>query len=103
MASAQKSADGKTLVIRFVNFASSSSPTAAVKVTVHLKSKTGATVETAGAATVWTLQSADGLAANTPGDPTHVSPKKSSLASFADGTVLDVPSNSYVIVEAPLA
>ena len=50
MASAQKSADGKTLVVRFVNFASASAPTAPAKVTVRLKSRTGAPVETAGSA-----------------------------------------------------
>jgi hypothetical protein len=32
-----------------------------------------------------------------------ISPKKSTLASFSDGTVLDVPSNAYVIVQAELA
>ena len=52
---------------------------------------------------VWTLASQDGLAANTPGNPTAVSPKRSELSSFGDGTVLDVPSNAYVIVEASLA
>ena len=101
--SAQKSTDGKTLVMRYVNFGSASSPTPAVSVTVHLKSSSGAAVETRGAATVWTLESQDGLGANPPGQPSLISPKKSTLASFGDGTVLSVPSNAYVIVEAPLA
>ena len=101
--SAQKSTDGKTLVLRYVNFASASAPTPATKVTVHLKGKDGSAVETSGSATVWTLQSSDGLGANPPGNPTMISPKKSTLASFGDGTVLDVPSNAYVIVQAALA
>jgi hypothetical protein len=85
------------------DFVSASTPTPATKVTVHLKGKDGSAIETAGTATVWTLESSDGLGANTPGDPTMISPKKSTLASFSDGTVLDVPSNAYVIVQAELA
>jgi hypothetical protein len=101
--SAQKSNDGTTLVLRYVNFASATIPAPATKVTVHLKAKDGSAVQTTGTATVWTLESLDASAANPPGDPTRISPKKSTLASFADGTILDVPSNAYVIVEAALA
>lgn len=101
--SAQQSTDGKTLVLRYVNFASPSTPTPATKVTVHLQAKDGSVVKTTGTATVWTLQSLDGLGANPPGNPTAISPKKSTLAKFEDGTVLHIPSNAYIIVEATLA
>jgi hypothetical protein len=84
------------------DFVSASTPTPATKVTVHLKGKDGRAIETAGTATVWTLESSDGLGANPPGNPTMISPKKSTLASFSDGTVLDVPSTAYVIVQAEL-
>jgi hypothetical protein len=101
--SAQKSSDGKTLVLRYVNFASATTPAPATKVTVHLKAKGGSVVETTGVATLWTLESSDGLGANPPGNPTLISPKKSTLANFEDGTVLDVPANAYIIVEVTLA
>jgi hypothetical protein len=105
LASAQKSDDGKMLIVRYVNVGTAATPTPAVKITVHLKTATGQAANTAGAVTInfWTLESADGLAANPPGDPTRISPTKSTLPSFGDGAVLDVPSNAYVIVLVPLA
>jgi len=100
--SAQKSDDGKTVVLRYVNFNSTvqSSPPVypATSVTVHLKGKLGDAAFTS--ATMWSISSMDSRAANTPGQPSLVSPVKTTLPSFGDGTVLQIPANSYVIVEA---
>lgn len=101
--SAQKSNDAKTLVLRYVNFESATTPTPATKITVHIKAKDGSAVKTAGTATVWTLESSNGLGANPPGNPTMISPKKSTLTDFADGSIINVPSNAYIIVTATLA
>ena len=109
LTSAQKSDDGKTLVLRYVNFYQSLyavdhalHPLApATNLTVHL---TGAMAERQfSSATMWTLSSQDPLAANTPGQPTKVAPIKTTLPSFGDSTVLQIPANSYVVVVATLA
>ena len=78
-------------------------PSDPAKVTVRLKDKRGAAVKTTGEATMTTLQSLDGRAANPPGQPALISPRRRVLPSFADGSVLHIPSNSYVVVEATLA
>ena len=101
--SAQKSTDGKTLVMRYINFNNWTKPSDPAKVTVRLKDKRGAAVKTTGEATMTTLQSLDGRAANPPGQPALISPRRRVLPSFADGSVLHIPSNSYVVVEATLA
>merc|ERR1712060_802418 len=93
-ASAQKSDDGKTLVLRYAN------PAPATAVTVHLKGGMSDVAYTS--ATTWTLSSDDPNAANPPGQPSLISPVKATLPSFGDGTVLKIPANSYVIVEASI-
>ena len=49
------------------------------------------------------LSSDDPLAANPPGQPRKIAPKKQALPSFGDGTVLQLPANSYTVVVARLA
>ena len=74
--SAQKSVDGKTLVLRYVNFHQSGAPLApATTLKVHL---TGSMAEAKfSAAIMWSLASEDPERANTPGQPTRVAPEKS--------------------------
>ena len=52
---------------------------------------------------MWALSSTDPQAVNTAGQPTRVAPERSTLSSFGNGSVLKIPSNSYVIVVATLA
>ena len=100
--SAQKSDDNKTIVLRFVNTRYAAGPLApAMALTVHL---TGAMADAVfSSATMWTLSSTDPQAVNTAGQPRRVAPVSSALASFGDGSVLKIPSNSYAIVVARLA
>jgi alpha-L-arabinofuranosidase len=103
LASAQKSDDGKTLVLRYINFHQDLPHPLAPAATLKVNLK-GSTAETHFvSATMWSLASDDAEAANTPGDPTRVAPKKTTLPSFGDGTVLQIPVNSYVVVVASLA
>ena len=103
--SAQKSADGKTLVLRYVNFHQpttydSHPPLApATTVKVHLVGLMAAAEYNA---TMWTLASMDPERSNTPGQPTRVAPKKSRLPVLRDGTVLNIFANSYTVVVATL-
>ena len=103
--SAQKSADGRTLVLRYVNFhqPSDSRPpplAPATTLTVHLLgSMAAAEFDNA---TMWTLAAADPDSGNTPAQPTRVAPQKSLLPVLRDGVVLSIPANSYVIVVATL-
>ena len=101
--SAQRSADGKTLVLRFVNAVLSSDTAIAppTTLTVHLKGSMAAL--NFSSATMWTLSSLDSLAANTPGQPTLIAPEKTTLPSFGDGAVLHLLANSYVVVVATSA
>ena len=102
MFSAQKSDDGKTLVLRFVNTRYGVGTLApATTLTVYL---TGAMADAGfSSASMWSLSSMDPQASNTPRRPRRVAPERSTLTSFGDGTVLKVPANSYVIVVATLA
>ena len=93
--SAQKSDDGKTLVLRYVNDAST--PT---KFTVNIAT-CGPPLKKAPAA-VWTLSSNDLNAANPPGNPTLISPVQSTIAAFGDGTSVSVAAYSYTIIVAAL-
>ena len=107
--SAQKSDDGKTLVLRYVNFYAHhpdylkvgypTAPRTTLNVTV-----TGAMgkLPFRGGATMWGLESLDPHAANPPGEPERVSPRKVTLSSFGATTVLRIPSNAYVVVVAKL-
>lgn len=100
--SAQKSDDGKTLVLRFVNTRyrlASIAPATTLK--VHLTG--GMEHASFTSATMWVLSSTDPQAANTAGQPTRVAPERSMLSSFGDGSVLKIPANSYLIVVATLA
>jgi hypothetical protein len=101
--SAQRSADGKTLVLRFVNAVLSSDTAIAppTTLTVHLKGSMAALDFSS--ATMWTLSSLDSLAANTPGHPMLIAPEKTTLPSFGDGAVLHLLANSYVVVVATSA
>lgn len=100
--SAQKSDDGKTLVLRFVNtHYRLASPAPATTLKVHL---TGGMADASfSSTTMWILSSADPQAVNTAGQPMRVAPERSVLNSFGDGSVLKIPSNSYVIIVATLA
>ncbi len=103
LCSAQQSDDGKTLVLRYVNFHQASpNPFApATNLTIHL---TGSMAQASFAsATMWSLSSKDPQAANTPSQPLLVTPVQNSLGEFGNGTVLSIPGNSYVIVVATLA
>ena len=104
LCSAQKSADGKTLVLRYVNFHQSTPYPLAPATTLKVYLK-GSMAEDAAfaSATMWTLSSDDPLAANPPGQPRKIAPKKQALPSFGDGTVLQLPANSYTVVVARLA
>ena len=102
--SAQTSADGNTLVLRYVNFHQSThdvipqlAPATTIK--VHL---IGSMAAAEFNATMWTLASADPERGNTPGQPTRVAPKKSLLPVLRNGTVLNIPANAYVVVVATL-
>jgi hypothetical protein len=111
---AQKSDDGRTLVLRVVNFNS--------KIADYMQPppnhpaypvapQTALTVRLTGTmasrhfsgATIWVLQSDDPAAANPPGQPALISPVRSTLPFFGDATVLQIPANSYVVVVAKLA
>ena len=105
--SAQKSDDGKTLVLRYVNFHPSThsygsnpppfAPATAIK--VHLAGSMAAAQFNA---TMWVLASMDPERGNTPGQPTRVAPTKAVLPVLSNGTVLSIPANSYVVVVATL-
>ena len=60
-------------------------------------------VRVQGGAKVWTLSSADPGAANTPGEPTRISPVSKEVASFTSGSVLEVPGYSYTVIQLQLA
>jgi alpha-L-arabinofuranosidase len=96
--SAQKSDDGKTLVLRVVNYAGKDKLAPPTQFTVKIDPPPASKKP----ATVWTMRSTDPLAANPPGQPSLISPKESTLAEFGDGTMLELPSNSYTIVVASL-
>ena len=97
--SAQKSDDGKTLVMRFVN----GQPNATSVVT-NLKSSAAAAC--AGSlkaipAKMWTLSAPSLMAANPPGNPALISPRESAV-TVGDGAAVTVPALSYVVVVATL-
>ena len=102
--SAQKSTDGKMLVLRYVNFRqpppNGSQPqlAPATSLTVRLLGSMAATKFNS--TIMWTLASPNGDLANTPGQPNRVRPEKKAISMLRDGTVLDIPANSYVIVVA---
>eukprot|EP00326_Haptolina_ericina_P019719 CAMPEP_0181193292 /NCGR_PEP_ID=MMETSP1096-20121128/13742_1 /TAXON_ID=156174 ORGANISM="Chrysochromulina ericina, Strain CCMP281" /NCGR_SAMPLE_ID=MMETSP1096 /ASSEMBLY_ACC=CAM_ASM_000453 /LENGTH=221 /DNA_ID=CAMNT_0023282751 /DNA_START=12 /DNA_END=677 /DNA_ORIENTATION=- len=93
-ASAQRSDDGKTIAVRFAN-------TADAPITLRLNVTHNGSVNGGGPhlgnATLWTLASPIGniLDANTPAEPTRVSPVKS--AAPADGS-LTLPAWSAAVV-----
>ena len=101
-ASAQGSADGKTIAVRITNMDKAT----AAKVEVVVPGFSGGSSKPA----VWTLQSvgADGKVdvdgANSPGDPTMISPKKAAEevevgAGASGGDMVTVPPFAYVVVE----
>ena len=102
-ASAQGSADGKTIAVRITNMDKAT----AAKVEVVVPGFSGGSSKPA----VWTLQSvgADGKVdadgANSPGDPTMISPKKAAAeevevgAGASGGDMVTVPPFAYVVVE----
>ena len=94
--SAQKSDDGKIVVFRYVNSAVTS-----VNVTVTFAQSDIAGTVT-GTADVWTLASDDPDAANTPGAPTAISPRKTSIP-FKSGAAITVEPSSYTVVVVPIA
>jgi hypothetical protein len=96
--SAQKSEDGKTLVLRYVNFPNDSPN----KVTFAFATSDTEAAIVGGTATVWSLSSSDPGAANPPGQPSLISPSKKTIASFASGSSVEVEANSYTIVEVQL-
>ena len=73
-ASAQQSDDGTTVVVRLANTASTAQNISIVFSGTEFAEKI---------ATTWLLSSSDGLAANTPANPTNVAPVKGTL-SFGD-------------------
>ena len=85
--SAQKSVDGKTLVVRYVNNGPAQSLAIAVK---------GMTP--AATAKVWTMQNDDLTAVNTPAEPTKVVPTMATVPT-AGLSKLAVKAQSFVIVE----
>jgi hypothetical protein len=56
----------------------------------------------AGAAKVWTLTAANGDDANSPGDPTHISPTMQEVSGFGSGSLLEVPALSFTVVQVQL-
>ena len=85
--SAQKSADGKTLVVRYVN----NGPAQSLAITV--KGMTPAVT-----AKTWTMQNDDLTAVNTPAEPTKVVPTMATVPT-ASLSKLAVKAQSFVIVE----
>lgn len=81
--SAQKSADGKTIVVRLTN-----QGTKPVSVALQLQ---GGAWQTTGK--TWTLSSANPLAANTPAQPMSVAP----MAGTADTSSIALPAMSVVV------
>ena len=105
--SAQRSDDGKTVVLRWVN---SGSEPQNVTVTLHgsgQRTGTAGTRPAAAAATaavpskvqMWSISSDDPGAANSPGNPTAVSPVSTMLPGFASGSTVTVKGNSYTIIQ----
>ena len=88
--SAQKSADGKTLVVRYVNYG------AAQGLKIHVKGM--AAVELAATAKIWTYANDDLTAVNTPAELVKVVPAVTTVptSSLAE---LAVPKQSFVIIE----
>ena len=91
---AQRTADGKTLVLRAVNQASAVQPLSV--------SLTGG-IAASGPATQWTLAGKPSDD-NTPSAPTNVSPVQSSLplTPGATGVALSLPAHAFVILSIPL-
>ena len=89
-ASAQLSDDGSALTVQLVNSRGSGG---SVLLRVN-----GFTPQ--GAATIWTLNSTDKGAGNTPAQPAAISPVKTTAAWPAAGLVVQLPMYSFVIVTA---
>jgi hypothetical protein len=51
---------------------------------------------------VWTLTAANGDDANSPGDPTHISPTMQEVSGFGSGSLLEVPALSFTVVQVQL-
>ena len=92
---AQRTADGKTLVIRVVNTIANATP-----LTVSL---TGGMAAAGPSYTLWTL-SGDPNADNTPSNPTAISPVSSQQAITAGATSipLNLPAHAFVIAVVTL-
>ena len=88
-ASAQLSADGASVFVRFASTAAGS-----VTLTLGGKPVTGSIKAT-------TIAAADLDDANPPSDPTHISPQSSTVVVAADGLV-SVPSNSFTVFTVPV-
>ena len=103
--SAQKSTDGEMLVLRYVNVHQlpfdGLHPQLAPATTLTVR-LVGSMAAAKFNATMWTLSSANGDLANTPGQPRRIAPKKTLLPMLRDGAVLNIPENSYVVVVATL-
>ena len=92
--SAQKSDDGKTVVLRYVNYGADE-----VKVTVTLTSGSAGGSSSPTLVQMWTIASDDPDAANSPANPTAVSPVGPvSVPGFASGSTLMVKPSSYTVV-----
>ena len=85
--SAQVSDDGGTVVVRFVN-----TQPDAVDLSVDVKSD-----KTLGAGSLWVLHSAKLTDANTPSQPTFVSPSMTKVKDIGAGVT--VPGYSFAIIE----
>jgi len=85
--SSQISADGKTLVVRFVN------QDAAGKISITIDGS----FKALNSVTVWTLVGAL-MDANTPGNPTKISPMQTTQ-NFVNGQVFSILPNSYTIIQ----
>lgn len=93
--SAQLSTNNRTVVLRYVNTNSASR-----NVTFELAASRGA--PPAASVEVWTLTSADLDDANSPGNPSLVSPNQRTIENFGSGSVLEVSGYSYTVVVMPL-
>lgn len=94
--SAQKSDDGKTVVLRYVNYGVDE-----VKVTVTLtgESASGSGTGIPKLVQMWTIASDDPNAANSPANPTAVSPVGPvNVPGFASGSTLTLQPASYTVV-----